>query len=79
MFGRSKHPEALQPRDVPYVSAVSSAQVLEPAPAAMWAVYLMLVVLAVALGWASVARVDIVAKATGRVVADGREQLIASL
>ena len=77
MFSRSK--SALQPRDVPYVSAVSSAQVLEPAPAAMWAVYLMLVALAVALGWASVAQVDIVAKATGRVVADGREQLIASL
>ena len=79
MFGIGKSKNGLQPRDVPYVSAVSSAQVLEPAPAAMWAVYLMLVVLAVALGWASVAQVDIVAKATGRVVADGREQLIASL
>ena len=79
MFGIGKSKGGLQPRDVPYVSAVSSAQVLEPAPAAMWAVYLMLVALAVALGWASMARVDIVAKATGRVVADGREQLIASL
>jgi adhesin transport system membrane fusion protein len=65
--------------DVPYVSAVSAAQVVEPAPAAMWAVYLMLLALMVALGWASVAKVDIVAKSTGRVLADGREQLIASL
>ncbi len=79
MFGSTKHKRSLQPRDAPYVSAVASAQVLEPAPAAMWAVYLMLLALAVALAWASVARVDIVAKASGRVVADGREQLIASL
>jgi hypothetical protein len=28
--------------DVPFISPVSAAQVLEPAPAAMWAVYLML-------------------------------------
>ena len=76
----NKNPaQALQPADVPYVSAVASAQVLEPAPAAMYAVYLMLVALLVALGWASVAQVDIVAKATGRVVPDGREQIIASL
>ena len=79
MFGSTKPKAALQPRDAPYVSEVASAQVLEPAPAAMWAVYLMLLALAVALAWASVARVDIVAKATGRVVADGREQFIASL
>ena len=79
MFGSTKPKTALQPRDAPYVSPVASAQVLEPAPAAMWAVYLMLLALAVALAWASVARVDIVAKASGRVVADGREQFIASL
>lgn len=71
--------KTLQPADMPYVSAVSSAQVLEPAPAAMYAVYLMLAALVLALGWASVAQVDIVAKATGRVVPDGREQIIASL
>jgi len=65
--------------DVPYVSAVDAAQVLEPAPAAMWAVYLMLVGIAVAVAWASVAQVDIIAKANGRVVPDGREQVIASL
>jgi adhesin transport system membrane fusion protein len=58
---------------------VAGAQVLEPAPAAMYAVYLMLLALVVALGWASVAQVDIVAKANGRVVPDGREQVIASL
>lgn len=45
----------------------------------MWAVYLMLLAVAAAVGWAAVAQVDIVAKAGGRVVPDGREQVIASL
>ena len=72
-------PRPLQPGDMPFVSAVAGAQVVEPAPAAMWAVYLMLVALGVALAWASVAQVDIIAKANGRVVPEGREQVIASL
>jgi adhesin transport system membrane fusion protein len=72
-------PRPLQPSDMPFVSAVAGAQVVEPAPAAMWAVYLMLVALGVALAWASVAQVDIIAKANGRVVPEGREQVIASL
>ena len=81
MFGFFKPnlAKGLQTADMPYVSPVAGAQVLEPAPAAMYAVYLMLLALAVALGWASVAQVDIVAKANGRVVPDGREQVIASL
>ncbi len=70
---------ALQVGDLPYVSPISGAQLLEPAPAAMWAVYLMLAALAVAVGWAALAQVDIVTKANGRVVPDGREQVIASL
>jgi adhesin transport system membrane fusion protein len=70
---------ALRPGDMPFVSPVASAQVVEPAPAAMWAVYLLLAALAVAVAWASVAQVDIVAKASARVVPDGREQVIASL
>lgn len=67
------------PGDMAYLSAVRSAQVMEPAPAAMWAVYLMLALVACAIAWASIAQVDIVAKAPGRVVPDGREQVIASL
>lgn len=65
--------------DMAYVSPVAAAQVVEPAPAAIWAVYLMLAALAVALGWAAFAQVDIVAKAPARVVPEGREQVIASL
>jgi membrane fusion protein, adhesin transport system len=78
LFKRQAKP-ALQPGDVAYLSSVNGAHVVEPAPAAMWGVYLMLVAVAVALAWASVAQVDIIAKANGRVVPDGREQVIASL
>jgi len=76
---KSNTAPALESGDVAYVSAVGSAHVVEPAPAAMWAVYLMLLAVAAAIGWAAVAQVDIVAKAGGRVVPDGREQVIASL
>ena len=75
---RRRAPE-LKSGDVPFVSPVSAAQVLEPAPQAMWAVYLLLAAIAVAVTWASIAQVDIIAKANGRVVPDGREQVIASL
>ena len=69
----------LEPGDLAYLSAVRGAQVVEAAPAAMWSVYLMLIMLAVAIGWAAAAQVDIVAKAPVRIIPEGREQLIASL
>lgn len=78
LFKRKRAPE-LQRGDVPYLNAVQAAQVMDPAPAAMWAVYLLLLAIGVAVAWAALAQVDIVAKANGRVVPDGREQVIASL
>lgn len=69
----------LEPGDLAYLSPVRGAYVVEAAPAAMWSVYLMLVLLVCALGWAAVAEVDIVAKAPTRIIPEGREQLIASL
>ena len=76
----SRKPDAtLRRSDVPYISEVHAAQVLDPAPAAMWAVYLLLAAIGVAIAWASMAQVDIVAKANGRIIPDGREQVIASL
>lgn len=78
-FSRRRPVATLKLADVPFVSPVHAAQVLEPAPAAMWAVYLMLVAICTALAWASVAEVDIVAKSNARVVPEGREQIIASL
>lgn len=69
----------LKRSDLAFVSPVQAAHVLEPAPAAMWAVYLMLAAIAVALAWAATSQVDIIAKASARVVPDGHEQIIASL
>ncbi len=79
LFSKRPSRAALQVADLPFVSPVTGAQLLEPAPGAMWAVYLMLAALVVAVGWSALAQVDIVTKANGRVVPDGREQVIASL
>ena len=78
LFGKPSG-KALGRGDMAYVSPVAAAQVVEPAPAATWAIYLMLAALATALTWAALAQVDIVAKAPARVVPEGREQVIASL
>jgi adhesin transport system membrane fusion protein len=81
MFGflKRRSPVELRKGDLPYVSPVVGAQLVEPAPAAMWAIYLLLAALVVAVTWSAVAQVDIVTKATARVVPEGREQIIASL
>jgi membrane fusion protein, adhesin transport system len=78
VFKRRSGPR-LQPGELAYVSALHGALVDEPAPAAVWAVYLAIAVVASAIGWAALAKVDIVAKAAGRIVPDGREQVVASL
>jgi len=70
---------ALRPEDIGFLTPVRGAQVVEPAPAAMWAVYLLLALLATAITWAAIAQVDIVVRTNARVVPDGREQVIASL
>ena len=46
---------------------------------ATWAIYLMLIAVAVAVAWAGLAQVDMLTRAPSRVVPEGREQLIASL
>lgn len=79
LFARRPRAPELQRGDVPYLNAVQAAQIVDPAPAAVWAVYLLLAVIAAAVTWAAMSQVDIVAKATGRVVPEGREQVIASL
>ncbi|ARN23847.1 hemolysin secretion protein D [Piscinibacter gummiphilus] len=56
-----------------------AAQIVEDTPRITWALYLMLTIVVTAIVWASIARVDEVTRADGRVVPDGREQVIASL
>lgn len=65
--------------DTTYLTKVRAAQVVESTPGITWALYLMLLVVTTAIVWASIARVDEVTRADGRVVPDGREQVIASL
>jgi membrane fusion protein, adhesin transport system len=76
---RRRPATAFRRQDLAYVSPLHGAMVDEPAPAATWALLLLIAVLCAGLAWAALARVDIVAKATGRVVGDGREQQVASL
>ncbi|MBI5258682.1 MAG: HlyD family efflux transporter periplasmic adaptor subunit [Burkholderiales bacterium] len=76
---RHAGPPVLRPDDLVYVSPLRAAQVAEPMHMAHWSIYLMLLILACAVGWSLVARVDIITRAEGRVVPDGREQVIASL
>lgn len=65
--------------DERFLSGVKEAVLVDTAPQAAWAIYLMLLIVGVAVVWAALARVDEIAKADGRVVPDGREQVIASL
>lgn len=62
-----------------FVSSAQSALIDEPLPRAVWALYLLLVCLVVAVAWASMAKVDEITHSQGRIVPDGKEQIIASL
>ena len=62
-----------------FVSAIHAAQIDEPLPRATWALYLLCVVVTVAITWSALAQVDEITRSDGRIVPDGREQIIASL
>lgn len=62
-----------------FLSAIAAAQVDEKLPKATWALYLMLAFVVCFIAWAAWADVDEVTRAEGRIVPDGREQVIASL
>ena len=62
-----------------FVSGLHSAQIDEPLPRATWALYLLLIVVASAITWSALAHVDEITRSDGRIVPDGREQVIASL
>src|SRR6202012_1672306 len=48
-------------------------------PRAVWALYLLLALVATAITWSSFAHVDEITRSDGRIVPDGSEQVIASL
>lgn len=61
------------------MSSLRAAQIVDKLPGVNLSLYLMLAFVGVVIGWAAIARVDVVTRAEGRVVPDGREQSIASL
>lgn len=79
--GLSPRPAApvLRADDLVYVNPVRAAQVVESVRGPLWALWLMLAAIVVAVAWAALAQVDVVTKAAARVVPEGREQLVASL
>lgn len=62
-----------------FTSALANALADEPLPKSMWALYLLAASMAVAIGWASFAKIDQISRVQGRVVPEAREQVIASL
>lgn len=65
--------------DLELMGALRAAQQLDAAPRSTWALWLMAALLASALAWAALARVNEVTRAEARVMAEGRDQVIASL
>jgi len=70
---------AVQASDIAYLTPLQAAQEMEPARAAVWAVYLMLAAVFTAFTWAALSEVDMVTRSDAHVVPEGREQVIASL
>lgn len=62
-----------------FVSAIHAAHIDEPLPRATWALYLLCGVVTAAITWSALAKVDEITRSDGRIVPDGREQVIASL
>ncbi len=65
--------------EMAYVADVRAAMVVDAMPGTTWALYLMAAVLIATITWAAVSKVDEITRAEGRVVPEGREQVIASL
>ena len=76
---RSAQNGRFYPGDAEFLAGLREAELAEGTPRAAWALYLMTLIVMAALAWAMVARVDEITKAQGRVVPEGREQIIASL
>ncbi len=62
-----------------FVGGLNAALIDEPLPRAVWALYLLMGVVVVAIAWSALAHVDEITRADGRIVPDGAEQVIASL
>ncbi len=72
-------PPALSREEGLFIGSVNAALIDEPLPRAVWVLYLLAAVLVVGIGWSSIATVDEVTRSDGRIVPDGKEQIITSL
>jgi adhesin transport system membrane fusion protein len=67
------------PGDEHFLTGTRQASLVEPTPHALWAIYLLCLIVAAAGVWAALSPVDVITRAQGKVVPDGQEQVIASL
>ncbi|MET0333476.1 MAG: HlyD family type I secretion periplasmic adaptor subunit [Rhizobacter sp.] len=74
-----RKPKDPQGADMAYVADVRAAMVVDSMPGTTSALYLMAIIVIAAITWAAFSQVDEITRAEGRVVPDGREQVIASL
>lgn len=65
--------------DADFLSGLKEAELVSVSPLATWSLYLMLALLCSVMVWANLSKVDTIVKSQGKVVPDGREQVIASL
>ncbi|MEX8495913.1 HlyD family type I secretion periplasmic adaptor subunit [Sphaerotilus sp.] len=65
--------------DEQFLTGTRQASLVEPTPHALWAIYLLCLIVVAAGVWASLSPVDVITRAQGKVVPDGQEQVIASL
>jgi membrane fusion protein, adhesin transport system len=70
---------AVRPGDEDFLQGLKAARAVEATPGAMWPLWLLALIVASALTWAALAKVDVITRAEGKVVPDAREQVIASL
>jgi adhesin transport system membrane fusion protein len=69
----------LQPGDLVFLDSLRQAQVAERSRVSSAALWLMLIGIALATGWAASTRIEQITRTDARVVPDGREQVVASL
>lgn len=62
-----------------FVGSIHTALIDEPMPRAVWALYLLAIVMLVGVVWSAMATVDEVTRSDARIVPDGKEQIITSL
>lgn len=65
--------------DTEFLSGAKEAEFVGVTPLAIWSLYLMFALLLSLVIWANLSMVDTIVKSQGKVVPDGREQVISSL